>query len=116
MKSYLFQSARNATIDHIRKNKNKFDSIENIEVADLEGVSFDSEAENYLLRERLLNAINQLKPKPQKIFKLHKLEGLTYSEISEYLKIPQRTVEYNVYTAINQLKILLEATYEEYKT
>lgn len=116
LKSYLFQSARNATIDYIRKNGHKVESLDGVDVMDQdEGISFDAEAENYLLRERLMGAIEKLKPKTQEIFKLHKLEGLTYPEIAEYMKIPQRTVEYNIYTAISQLKIILLDTYKDFQ-
>jgi len=114
VKSYLFQSAKNAAIDHIRKNKkHNVDSLENLEIAsESDSVSFDQEAEDHLLRQKILEAIESLKPKPREIFKLHKFEGLTYPEIAEHLDIPQRTVEYNIYTAIKHLKEYLADTYE----
>ncbi len=112
IKSYLMQSARNATIDHIRKNHVKLESFDGVDIPSDETVteSMSSDIENYQLREKIMAAIEQLKPKTQEIFKLHKIEGLTYPEIADYLKIPQRTVEYNIYTAIKQLKVILEKT------
>lgn len=112
IKSYLFQSAKNATIDHVRKNKkHASESLENVDIASEDDtVNFDEEADNHLLRQKILEAIELLKPKTREIFKLHKFEGLTYPEIADYLKIPQRTVEYNIYTAIQQLKGRLSDT------
>jgi RNA polymerase sigma-70 factor (ECF subfamily) len=112
IKSYLFQSAKNATIDHVRKNKkHAAESLENVDIASEDDtVNFDEEADNHLLRQKILEAIELLKPKTREIFKLHKFEGLTYPEIADHLKIPQRTVEYNIYTAIQQLKVRLSDT------
>lgn len=110
-KSYIFQSTRNASIDHLRKNNHRTESLDQVDIADEDqGISFDEEADQQLLRKKLMDAIDSLKPKTREIFKLHKFEGLTYPEIAEHLDIPQRTVEYNIYTAINQLKVLLADT------
>ena len=108
VKSYLFTSARNQSIDYIRAKKRKDAMLEEQEGGSFSMKDFDSESEAMMRKEMLHRAIEQLKPKMRQIFILHKLEGLTYQEISEYLDIPQRTIEYNIYTALQKLKEILQ--------
>jgi RNA polymerase sigma-70 factor (ECF subfamily) len=57
-------------------------------------------------------AVKKLKPKTRQIFTLSKQDGLTYDEISEYLDIPKRTVEYNMKTALKSLRSHLQGIIE----
>ncbi len=114
LRSYLFTATRNTALDYIRSQKRKDEYIEqNIEPDHHDDVR-DDEAGKMLFRAKLYKAIDELKPKTRKIFMLHKMEGLTYKEISEHLGIPKRTVEYNIYSALSQLKDKLQDDYEKY--
>ncbi len=114
LKSYLFTSTRNAALDHIRSNKRHAEMLEQTKPPVSEDPVDDEEAGRMLFRTKLQQAIQQLKPKTKKIFLLHKVEGLTYTEISEHLDIPKRTVEYNIYAALSQLKEKLQSDYDKY--
>ena len=112
VKSYLFQSAKNNTIDYIRKEKNirklKETTSQQLKLAEDE-VDLDDDA--FILRQRILNAMKSLKPKCEEIFRLHKFEGLTYQEISDHLSISKRSVEDNVARAMLILKDELKQYY-----
>ena len=114
LRSYLFTATRNAALDHIRSQKRKEQYLEMNPVDEYDEQVTDDTAGRLLFRDRLQKAINDLKPKTREIFMLHKMEGLTYREISEHLDIPKRTVEYNIYSALSQLKKKLQADYDKY--
>ena len=106
LKSYLFQSARNTAIDFIRKlqNEKKLKAVlANERISELQS-SKDEDFDTFYRRSLLFQAIQELKPKRREIFKLHKLEGLTYKEISEHLNISKRAVEDNISKAMELLK------------
>ncbi len=107
VKSYLFQSVKFLVIDYHRKLKNqKVKQGEYLQQVDLVEEEFrNTSDETALLRHHLHQAIQQLKPKMQEIFKLNKFEGLTYEEIATHLNVSKRTVEDNMARA---LKILYE--------
>lgn len=108
-KSYLFQATRNTLIDYYRSKKSS-DSHEDLyagSVADSEEMTFDDGC-NIELVQKISWAVSQLKPKTKEIFLLNKKEGLTYDEIAQYMDISKRTVEYNMKSALMQLKELLK--------
>ena len=110
IKSYLYQSARNTMIDEYRKSKYRQRFSDNYveEGENNDYVDVDDFQEEYRKLQMLDWAIDQLKPKQKQIFRLNKQEGLTYDEISTYLGIPKRTVEYNMKVALTKIKERLQ--------
>jgi len=105
LKGYIYQSAKNTMIDYIRANKRHkghFEVDGGIEQNIAESTS--EELDPFVIRSEIENLIRQLKPKNREIFELSKFEGLTYEEISEYLKISKRTVEDNISRTMSFLK------------
>lgn len=104
-KNYLYQSAKNNMIDYIRKNKYILNAVE---LEDSVAINFpDNQPEHldpYIIKQAVENVLKEIKPKAKEIFSLHKFEGLTYEEISEYLKISKRSVEDNVAKILKHLK------------
>ncbi len=108
-KSYLFQIARNALIDHFRSQKIAAGHAESYSSSMEESEHMpDIDEEGFGVTQQIAEAVDKLKPKTRKIFLLSKKEGLTYDEIADYLDISKRTVEYNMKNALQQLKELLE--------
>ncbi len=108
-KSYLFQTARNTLIDHYRSHKsmssNAEQYTEQLEKAeDMAG----NGGGGLVVTQKITWAVDQLKSKTREIFLLNKQEGLTYDEIADYLEISKRTVEYNVKSALIQVRDLLK--------
>ncbi|RTE54302.1 RNA polymerase sigma-70 factor [Arenibacter aquaticus] len=104
VKSYLYKSVYNEFINQYRKNKpviylekkyfEAIDLVADIEPEELDGLI------------NLMNAeIENLPSKCREIFLMNKKEGLTHTEISEYLNISIKTVEGHITRAF---KILTE--------
>jgi len=102
MKSYLFTSVHNRSLNVIRDRK-KFSSVEVPDVAGELDVS--SAIESMELEEKILEVIGSLPEKCRQVFELNRFEGLKYSEIAEKLDISVKTVENQMSKA---LKILRE--------
>ena len=92
IKSYLYKSVYNGFIDQYRKNK----PIVYLEKKYFEALDLVVE-KDYQDLEALIKMvdkeINNLPSKCKRIFILNKKEGLTHTEISEYLKVSVKTVE-----------------------
>ena len=104
IKSYLYKSVYNEFVNQYRKNKpviylekkyfEAIDLVVEIEQEELDGLI------------KLMNAeIDKLPAKCKEIFLMNKKEGLTHTEISEYLNISLKTVEGHITRAF---KILTE--------
>ena len=102
LKSYLFTSVNNRSLNVIRDRK-KFSSEEVPERAGEWDVS--AEIESMELEEKIRGAIDALPEKCREIFELNRFDGLTYNEIAKQLDISVKTVENQISKA---LKILRE--------
>lgn len=110
---FLVRTARNNLIDLIRSQKRfshhstAYDYLTEKETEN----HFSFDRQDFFISE-LTMAVEKLKPKTRQIFTLSKRDGLTYDEISEYLNIPKRTVEYNMKTALKSLRSHLQGIIE----
>jgi len=102
MKSYLFTSVHNRSLNMIRDRK-KFSSAEVPDVAGEWDVS--SVIESMELEEKIMAVIRDLPEKCRQVFEMNRFDGLKYSEIAKELKISVKTVENQMSKA---LKILRE--------
>ncbi len=102
LKSYLFTSVHNRSLNVIRDRK-KFSSGEVPEVAGEWDVS--SQIESMELEAKIREVIDGLPEKCREVFQLNRFGGMKYSEISVHLGISVKTVENQMSKA---LKILRE--------
>ncbi|MCK0191720.1 RNA polymerase sigma-70 factor [Arenibacter sp. F20364] len=104
IKSYLYKSVYNEFISQYRKNK----PVLYLEKKYFEAIDVVAEIgpEELDTLIKLMNAeIDNLPSKCKEIFLMNKKEGLTHTEISEYLNISTKTVEGHITRAF---KILTE--------
>jgi len=116
--SWLFRIATNHCIDHLRRQRLRFLSIER------DGGSDDEEAEmqiptptpepDVLLErqealERLEEVISELPPHYRVITLLRHDQQLSYEEIAESLRLPLGTVKARIHRARNMIQQLLAA-------
>lgn len=110
IKSFLFFSTRNRAIEIIRRNTldNTMKASKIRDVGDT--AENDKEADKFMLKDKLFASIRQLPPKCQEVFKMSKLNGLTYAEIATELDISVKTVENQIGKALKILRLKLKDT------
>lgn len=101
IKAYLFNSVRNACIDHLRKEKSYNEALAGLNQEDT--VSGDH-METAELNARINRAIQALPEKCREIFVLCRFEELKYAEIAEKLGISVKTVEMQMGIALKKLR------------
>lgn len=103
IRRYLFQTVRNACIDHLRTQKEFFPVEECYTLADLDENPLD-----YLISQedefRILAAINELPLRYKETLNLRSFEKLKYSEIAQKMDISVNTVKSNLREAMIILK------------
>jgi len=97
--SYLYQTVKNRSINHLRNGK-RLSIIYNLP----EEVMEDGESLPNLEAEHLYHAIDQLPERCREIFKLKRLEGLSYKEISIRFSLSEKTIENQMGIALKKLK------------
>jgi RNA polymerase sigma-70 factor (ECF subfamily) len=99
----LFVICRNLILNHLKREKkmvsNQDYQLDIYETSDrpIELVSMEE-------LSKLNAGIKKLPQKRREIFKLHKIENLTYEEIAEFLCISKKTIANHIYLASNFLK------------
>jgi len=101
LKSYLYRSVRNRSLNLAVKPSGELLTNEFPEICDM------SEEEQIIHAERdasLWKAIDRLPPERKKIFLLAKRDGLKYQEIAEELQLSVKTVENQMSKALKSLR------------
>jgi RNA polymerase sigma-70 factor (family 1) len=103
LKSYLFASARNSSLNYLKKNTNI--NIESIDKFENELVF---EEHNMIeieeRREQLLAEVEKLSPKTKLVFEAIVLEGLKYKSVAELLGVSVNTVKTHYSRALKTLR------------
>lgn len=122
LSTWLYRITVTKAMDHLRKKKRKkrFAFVQSLFGANEEllhdppdfvhpGVSLDNKEK----AKELFTAINQLPPKQKIAFTLNRIEGLSYQEISEIMKLTVASVESLLHRARKNLRKSLESFYLE---
>ena len=120
--TWLYRITITKSMDHIRKKKRKkrFAKLQSLFSQDNRpiydppdfqhpGVTLDNKEK----AATLLKAVKKLPENQQIAFTLHKLEGLSYQEVSEVMKTSVSSIESLLHRAKNNLKKSLEEYYRE---
>ncbi|HEY9116647.1 MAG TPA: RNA polymerase sigma-70 factor [Roseivirga sp.] len=104
-RSYLFRAAYNTALNFIKHKKviAKHVASKQDRIAEVRQ-SFVSHQPDFELQKRIDNAINELPPQCQKVFRLSREEGLKYQEIADELSISKKTVEVHMGKALKMLR------------
>jgi len=104
LKLYLFICTKNTSLNYLRQQKKDAVLPDDYRVQ-LRSVYFDPE--QLLITAEMINriqeAINQLPPRCQLIFKLIKDDGLKYKEVAELLHLSLKTVENQMTVALRKI-------------
>lgn len=101
--AYLYRTAHNLMIDHMRQQqRRKTDSVphEALEgiVEDSPGLEETTATEQHM--RRLREALAQLPARTQEVFRLNRLEGLTHAEVARQLDISDSSVQKHLAKAL----------------
>lgn len=101
--AYLYRTAHNLMIDHLRQQQRRktdlvpHEALEGI-VEDSLGLEESTAAEQHM--RRLRAAMNELPPRTREIFRLNRLEGLTHAEVARRLDISDSSVQKHLSRAL----------------
>ncbi len=102
LKTYLYAAVRNQSLNYLRYCKNRFYS--EMETIDTQNVISDFHADGSILYQELKNdvesLIRQLPEKRQIIFRMNRIDGLSYQEIADILSISVHTVQNQMTAAV----------------
>lgn len=104
LKNYLFRSCHNQFLEHLRKQKIKFDVLDEIKWEAIADSMDDSKAKKEEKLEKLHEFIDELPPRCKEIFVKHKLQKVKYKDIAIELGISVKTVENQMSKALHFLK------------
>lgn len=109
LSNYLFVAVRRRIIDRSRSKLThaKYWDYCKAHIPVQEKTTEDMVSFNEL-NERLEEVISKLPQKSQLIFRLNKLEGHSVSEISKFLQLSERAIEYHLTRSIRELRLHLK--------
>jgi len=110
--SYLFQAAKNRSINYLKLELPKIQSQTDISEIDIGSTSESEEEKSALIEKLVKKAIDSLPTKCKEIFVLSRSEGLTYDEIAEELDLSKKTVENQMGIALKKLRERLKPVIE----
>jgi RNA polymerase sigma-70 factor (ECF subfamily) len=104
IKSYLFRSVHNRSLNFLKAKSNNLSDIEDYDIPVDEPEKNQQLLDAELLSEKIKNEIDNLPEKCRIVFILSRYEEKSYKEISEMLDISIKTVENHVSKALKLLR------------
>lgn len=105
LRQYLFAMTRHRALRRLKTKGSAPGSLELTPEAVKEyEINYAMDEEPHFSADHLAGYIDQLPPQRRHIFRLNKIEGLSYPEIAQRLGISEKTVKNHVYRAMVQLK------------
>ena len=106
--AYIYTMASNRTMDHLRKmsTESKFRA----DVWKVISLSHNNTDDNIMVRESrqlIEQAVVQLSPQKQKIFRLSRYEGLNHDEIAMHLQLSKSTVKNHLVETLRHIRSFL---------
>ena len=112
LKAYLYRTARNLTLNYIKRKKLETDYKQSLgKVLEFKQNNTEETIQFTELQIILNREIENLPEECREIFKLSRYEELSYKEIAETLDIPIRRVHYQIGLALKTLREKLKKRY-----
>lgn len=102
--AFIFRIARNAVIDHYRKNNLRQVALENVAEIEDSADHLDIKLDKDIDKDDLLRRLRQLKPEYQEVLLLRYLEDLSIDEIADVLQKDKNNVRVLLHRALHKLK------------
>jgi len=113
IKTYLFTSARNRMLNHIRDEKRRHAVLEQWIQHETEKNQGEECFDIDVFSKRVQSAINILPDQCRIIFNMSKKRGFTYKKIAQQLNISVKTVESQMSIALRKIRENLSMFYPE---
>ncbi len=109
LKSYLFSSVKNKSIEKLRRLKveKKYLQSSDVPLFTETNVDFEDEMQKAILKDNIYQSVDKLPKKCKIIFKMAKFDGLTYKEIADELNLSEKTIESQMRRAFIMLREML---------
>ncbi|MGM0506912.1 MAG: RNA polymerase sigma-70 factor [Bacteroidota bacterium] len=108
VKSYLFTATRNRALNQIDKDTRR--NRHHVWIDEVELKSSEQRPDRSIQIEEFNEAIDQLleymPPRQKEIFKLSRIDGFTYKEISKILSISVHTIQNHMVQAVRDLEMI----------
>ena len=110
LKPYLFQSAKNLSLNQLKKHNPLLEPLENHETLLSEYLTPFEILTNRESQQRILSLINLLPERQREVLLMSRIEQIDKTNIAPLLGITVRTVETTLYQAIKSLRTLLSTS------
>ncbi len=102
---YLYRSSKNAALNHLRAEKSRQKSMQNIPFQESQTDDFMEQIE---FSTALYQCIEQLPERSREVFKMSRFDGLKLQEISDQLGTSVKTIKNQIWKSLQYLKACLE--------
>ncbi len=114
IKSYLFRSIVNRSLNWIRSNKQILEEVDESVTQRSDNYNASHDLQKNELEDYITKCIDELPEKCRLTFILSRFEELSYKEIAEKLDVSIKTVENQICKALKLLRSKMEIYYENY--
>jgi len=105
VKSYLYKSVRNHSLQYLQKNANRRNNnMDNLDNQTNPTYKTDDYLEYHELEQLLSKSIKSMPERRARIFRMHRYENLKYKEIAQKISLSVKTVEAEMTKALKTLK------------
>jgi RNA polymerase sigma-70 factor (ECF subfamily) len=103
---WLMRVARNAVVDHVRKRKPAEDGIDHYADVELQPIDEDSGQgiDQTIVKQGLMEAISKLDEPFKSILIMRDIQGLSYTDVQESLKLSESQVKVYLHRARRKLR------------
>ncbi len=110
--AFMYTIVRNKALNLLR-DSHYSDTLDADETLTETAPEPDEQVNLGMLEDNVKQWIDSLPPRRRQAFKLSRFEGLTHAEIAEVMNLNPRTVNTHVLLALKDLRLKLQALYEE---
>ena len=104
VKAYLYRSVKNAVISSLRKNRVKLEElVKGEDIAKLD-ITPETLLINSELKDSIRKMIDAMPRQAGLVFRMHRVDGLTYKEIAMALDLSVKTIESHMSKALRFVK------------
>lgn len=105
--TFIYKIAMNLSIDYLRKKTPEY--IENDMLDLMKSNNFEEDEEVFKL---IMRCSSELKPKQKAVFILRDIEGFSFEEVADTLKMSINNIQSNLHLARKKIRNLLESKYQ----